>query len=176
MDTIAERILEIVERNGGNMSAFARRINVTPAYISKLKNDPSRIPSDRVLIDICREFDINEEWLRYGTGTMEKQRSRSQEIINFAKTSLSGESDDFRRRLVNVLTRLNEDEWELLGSVALKLAEEAKQEKAQADSQPGRIIKIAGRDGSLEEQTLSDEDANEYLNQIDQLPDAGDDL
>lgn len=49
--------------------------------------------------------------------------------------------------------------------------------KAQADNQPGqRIIKIAGRDGSLEERALTDEDANEYLQKTDQFPDAGDDL
>ena len=61
METIAERIIEVVNLNGGNMSAFARRINVTPAYISKLKNDPTRIPSDRTILDICNEFGINEE-------------------------------------------------------------------------------------------------------------------
>lgn len=70
MKTIAERILEVVEATGGNMSAFARRIDVTPAYISKLKNEPDRVPSDRTLSDICKEFNVNPKWLRDGTGVM----------------------------------------------------------------------------------------------------------
>lgn len=66
MKTIAERILEIVEDNGGNMSSFARRIDLTPAYISKLKNEPNRIPSERTIADICKEFNVNPKWLREG--------------------------------------------------------------------------------------------------------------
>lgn len=70
MSTIAERIIKIVESTGGNMSAFARRIDVTPAYISKLKNEPDRVPSDRTLSDICKEFNVNMKWLRDGVGPM----------------------------------------------------------------------------------------------------------
>lgn len=68
---IAERILIVVEKNGGNMSDFARNLNVSPAYISKLKNNPERNPSDRFLKDICRTYHINEEWLLTGEGEME---------------------------------------------------------------------------------------------------------
>lgn len=63
MKTIAERIMEVVEEKGGNKSDFARKINVTPAYISKLGKDPNCIPSDRTIADICREFNISELWL-----------------------------------------------------------------------------------------------------------------
>lgn len=176
MGTIAERIIEIVDLNGGNMSAFARKINVTPAYISKLKNDPTRIPSDRTISDICREYGINENWLRYGTGPMYSQSSREREIEELMSSTLNG-STDFKKRVVQAICSRSEEELELLEKLLWDIVynlQDAK--KAQADSQPGRIIKIAGRDGSLEEQTLTDEDANEYLNRIDQLPDAGDDL
>lgn len=93
METIAERIIEVVNLNGGNMSAFARRINVTPAYISKLKNDPTRIPSDRTILDICNEFGINEEWLRYGTGVRESNASRKEEIETLLGATLKGSKE-----------------------------------------------------------------------------------
>ena len=70
LDSIASRIIKIAEDNHLNKSEFARRINVTPAYISKLSKQPDSVPSDRTISDICRVFNINEEWLRTGTGSM----------------------------------------------------------------------------------------------------------
>ena len=70
METIANRVIKIVEATGGNKSEFARKINLTPAYISKLDKQPDRIPSDRTIADICREFNVSETWLRTGDGEM----------------------------------------------------------------------------------------------------------
>lgn len=70
MDSIASRIIKIADDNRLNKSEFARRINVTPAYISKLSKQPDSVPSDRTISDICRVFNVNEEWLRSGTGPM----------------------------------------------------------------------------------------------------------
>lgn len=52
METISQRIIKIVNALGGNKSEFARRINLTPAYISKLDKKPDMIPSDRTITDI----------------------------------------------------------------------------------------------------------------------------
>ena len=70
MDTIATRILQVVEENGGNMSDFARSIDVTPAYISKLKNKPDSVPSTDVIKRICDKYNVREQWIRTGEGPM----------------------------------------------------------------------------------------------------------
>ena len=44
---------------------FGERIGVTKSTISLLERK-LRNPSERVIRDICREFNINEEWLRNG--------------------------------------------------------------------------------------------------------------
>lgn len=75
MDSIASRIIKVADDNQLNKSEFARRINVTPAYISKLSKQPDSIPSDRTISDICRVFNVNEEWLRTGTGPMYAERN-----------------------------------------------------------------------------------------------------
>ena len=129
MDTIASRIIKLVEVSGGNKSEFARRISVTPAYISKMGKQPDSVPSDRTIADICREFDVNEVWLRTGEGEMFVQRSRDEELSAFFGDLLSGEPD-FKRRLIAVLSRLDESEWELLEKMADKLMGELKKEKA----------------------------------------------
>ena len=67
---------------------------------------------------------------------MSKPINRNIEIENFMNSILRTESEDFRRRLISVLTRLNEDEWELLEAMALKLAEET--EKGQESFWPNK--------------------------------------
>lgn len=129
MDTIASRIIKLVEVFGGNKSEFARKISVTPAYISKMSKQPDSVPSDRTIADICREFNVNEEWLRTGEGEMFVQRSRDEELSAFFGDLLSGQSD-FKRRLIAVLSRLDESEWELLEKMADKLMDEMQKEKA----------------------------------------------
>ena len=58
MNTIEKRITYIVDTKcGGNRSKFARAINVTPAYAAQLYAG-DRLPSDRTISDICREFGV----------------------------------------------------------------------------------------------------------------------
>ena len=128
MQSIAERIMMIVERNGNNKSDFARRINVTPAYISKLSKNPDSVPSERTILDICREFKVNEEWLLTGQGEMFRKLSRSDEIAAFFGDVLSGEPD-FRARFIAALSRLNADQWKLLEQIADNLIEECAKKK-----------------------------------------------
>lgn len=81
LETISQRIIKIVNALGGNKSEFARRINLTPAYISKLDKKPDMIPSDRTITDICREFNVSEHWLRTGEGDMFIQLSEDADFI-----------------------------------------------------------------------------------------------
>lgn len=123
METVAERIIKVVDSLGMSKSEFARKINVTPAYISKLGKFTDSVPSDRTILDICREFDVNEEWLRTGDGEMFIQKTRDEELAAFFGDVLSGQPD-FRRRFISVLSRLNENEWKLLEDMAEKLIDE----------------------------------------------------
>ena len=52
-------------------SAFADRIGMKQNTIATYEMGRS-VPSDQAIRSICREFDVNEEWLRNGTGEMFK--------------------------------------------------------------------------------------------------------
>jgi len=67
--TIGERIAIIRDKKGLNQEAFGKIINVTRSAISNYEKGTRNI-MDRVIIDICREFNVNEEWLRNETGEM----------------------------------------------------------------------------------------------------------
>ena len=69
MDTINRRIELLINDLHITKTAFADKLKVTQAYISKLINVGGN-PSDRLIEDICEKYNVNEEWLRSGTGDM----------------------------------------------------------------------------------------------------------
>jgi transcriptional regulator with XRE-family HTH domain len=58
------------------MSEFAKRIGMTTSSISLFESGKAT-PSDRTVLSICREFGVNERWLRTGEGEMFEQTRAS---------------------------------------------------------------------------------------------------
>ena len=126
------RISQVRKHYELNQTAFAEKLSLTKNYISLIENG-NRIPSDRTISDICEKFKVNEDWLRSGEGEMLTPVNRDTEIAAFMGDVMKGEDDDFRRRLVAVLAKLDLPEWKLLEQMALKLAEEVRNEKKKED-------------------------------------------
>lgn len=122
MSSIADRIIEVVYLTEGKMSSFARNIGVSPQYVSKFKEEPHRVPSDRIIKDICEKYNVNEKWLRTGEGEMFRSLSREAEIAAGVGRILADEDDTFRKRFIAAVVEFDEDEWKLLEKMAKKLA------------------------------------------------------
>lgn len=120
MKEMNERISTIIEASGIKKTVFADRLNVSQAFVSQLCSGVKQ-PSDRTIADICREFNVNEDWLRTGEGEMFKPLSRSETIAKFAGELMKDEDDSFRRQLVEALAQLDEKEWEVLAGIARML-------------------------------------------------------
>lgn len=101
---------------------FGRRLGVTRGAITNIEFNKTE-PKQLFVELLCREFDVNETWLRTGEGEMFIKKSREEEIAAFVGNILKGEPD-FRRRLVSVLARLSVEEWILLEEMAKKLMED----------------------------------------------------
>lgn len=69
MSELNERISLIIESLGMKKTAFAERLNVSQAFVSQLCSGVKQ-PSERTLLDICREFHVNYLWLTEGKGDM----------------------------------------------------------------------------------------------------------
>ena len=66
------RILKIRKDNKLTQDAFAERLNLSKNFVWMLEKG-ERIASDRTIADICREFSVNERWIRTGEGEMYKE-------------------------------------------------------------------------------------------------------
>ena len=121
MSGINERISETIKRKKIKKTEFAQKINVSQAFVSQLCSGASQ-PSDRTIADICRVFDVNEDWLRTGEGEMFLPLTKNKKIAKFAGRTLRDESPTFQRRLVELLAELDTEEWEILERFAQKLA------------------------------------------------------
>ncbi|MBQ7826661.1 MAG: helix-turn-helix transcriptional regulator [Clostridia bacterium] len=121
MSTISERIAACIKESGLTKTAFAEKLGVTQPFVSKLCKGIS-VPSDRTIRDIADKFNIDETWLRTGEGEMLKPQSLDDELTEFF-ASLSFGGDSFKKRLISVMSRLDEDDWKTLEKLALELAE-----------------------------------------------------
>ena len=117
-----ERVLAIRKYFNLTQEEFGVRIGgLSRNYVWMIEKG-DRIPSDRTINDICREFNVNEEWLRNGTGEMFKPRSKNQVITDFWADIIK-EDNTFRKDLIEALAELDEDDWEVLAKLAKRLAE-----------------------------------------------------
>jgi len=64
-----ERLKAIRKALGLNQVEFGARIGVTPGAISRLEVGSNNL-TDQTIVSVCREFGINESWLRTGEGEM----------------------------------------------------------------------------------------------------------
>lgn len=101
---------------------FGERIGVKGTTIANYELGRNE-PGDAIIFSICREFNVNEEWLRTGSGEMFLQSNRNADIARLTKELLSEESDSFKNRFISMLSNLSVDEWEYLERKAKELAD-----------------------------------------------------
>ena len=118
------RINIIVKQSGLTKTGFGQRINVSQGLVSQICSGTTK-PSDRTIADICREFGVNEVWLRTGEGEPFQQHTREEEIMRFAVRTAKG-SDSFRKQLAFMLSPLDEDDWASLEEIYRKAAQKCK--------------------------------------------------
>lgn len=117
-----QRILKIRKEAKLNQDDFAKRLNLTKNYISLIETG-NRIPSDRTISDICREFSINEDWLRYGTEPM--KISKKGKLATYLSEIASG-NDDLIQDLIEVYMELDQTSKDTLRKIADDMAKKRK--------------------------------------------------
>lgn len=111
-----ERVKELRTALGLSAEKFGGKIGVTRSAISKMELGVCNI-SEQSIISICREFNVNEEWLRHGTGEMFNDLSQDEELAYIVGQALP-QADDFVKNTFIALGRLSQEftaeDWQVV--------------------------------------------------------------
>lgn len=95
-----ERIRELRKKLNLTMEKFGGRLGVGKTAISKIEKGDNSL-TDQMFKSICREFNVNEEWLRTGKGEMFVSDTGNELDALVKKYSLSQGVYIFIEKLVN---------------------------------------------------------------------------
>ena len=124
-----DRIKAVRKELGLNQTDFGQKIGVKQGSVAAYESG-SRSPLDSVIVSICREFNVNERWLRTGEGEMFLELSRADEIAAYVGRVLKDESAFYQQKLLLFLSRLSPEMLAELEKVADEiLANDKKEQK-----------------------------------------------
>lgn len=106
---------------------FAERIGVKRNTIAQYETGRNE-PISAVFSLICKEFNVNEEWLKTGEGEMFNQMSRDEETMKYVAQIMSDEDKPLKAAFLNAAAKIINDDrcYEVIESELLSIIEEIK--------------------------------------------------
>ena len=126
---MGERVKELRTVLGLSGEKFGEKIGVKRSAISDIERGRNNL-SEQNILAICREFNVNEDWLRTGSGEMFKDMTLDEEIISFIGEIQWDTSDTFKKRFISAIAKLNDEEWKVLEKIIVDMTS-AIEEKEQ---------------------------------------------
>ena len=124
-----ERIKILRKQLGLTLEKFGERLGVGKTAINKLEKGENNV-TDQMIKSICREFDVNEEWLRSGKGDMFV--IPDDETAAIVSNLLETKDNEFYNTVLDVLhtyDQLSPESQEVLNDLCKKLFETIKNRK-----------------------------------------------
>lgn len=117
-----KRLHELRKSLNLTLDKFGEKISLKKSTLSAIENGTGAL-TDRTISDICREFNVNEVWLRTGEGEMFVQLSRDEELSRYLGELLKDEDENFKKRLIAALVKFPSDDpfWDTLNDVISNL-------------------------------------------------------
>nr|DAV62851.1 MAG TPA: helix-turn-helix domain protein [Caudoviricetes sp.] len=110
---LKDRFKELRKELNVTQQEFADKLKISRNFVAQIEMG-SKVPSDRTIDDVCREFNVNEEWLRTGNGDMFIPGIKDKQISAMLADVMKSGEDSFRHRLVSALARLDDEGWDNL--------------------------------------------------------------
>ena len=146
-----QRVFDLRKQIGLNQAEFGKRIGVTRSAICNYENG-SRSISEQAILSICREFNVNETWLRTGNGEMFRNVPEAQ----IAQIVGEFDLDELDQRIILGYLRLSEADRaavkRLINSIATPDTTGQERTQADTDGQERTEVDIAAKVAELERQ------------------------
>lgn len=106
--TQGERVKKVRKSKEMTMEKFGERLGVTRTAISNIEKGYRGL-TEQMLKAICREFNVNETWLRTGDGDMPQKLSEEEEIADLVSNVLeNGKNNEFYGIILEIIRTYNE--------------------------------------------------------------------
>lgn len=119
------KLLKERENKKYTQKDFADRLGLSENFVWQLEKG-DRIPSDRTVADICREFGVNRVWLETGVGEPFRQKDKREELKAVFSDVLSGRPSE-KNAFIEAIAQLPDDVFPVLVKSWIAAAEQMKE-------------------------------------------------
>ena len=112
MNSINQRIDFLIKELGITKTKFSEAIHVSSG---------SKVPSDRTIADICREFGVSLAWLETGEGEMYVQRTENERMALMFADVLAEADESPRKRCIAAAMEMPPEFWDNIYEYAKKI-------------------------------------------------------
>lgn len=102
-----------------SQDTFGARIGVTRGAISRIETNTNGV-TEQMILSICREFNVNENWLRNGEGDMFIELSPTELTTKIIGKVLNTDND-FIKNFYIALGELSLEDWSMIERFIEKL-------------------------------------------------------
>ncbi|MFR4134257.1 MAG: helix-turn-helix domain-containing protein [Anaerobutyricum hallii] len=114
-----ERFKEVRKTLGLTQSEFGKSLGISNTAISKIEKGENNV-SESNIISICREFGVNEEWLRTGVGGEDNMfiklsaYDKAYNRFGYVMENASASKKAALTMLLELVYRTSDEEWDLI--------------------------------------------------------------
>lgn len=110
------------------LEVFGAKIGIKKSSLSQIENGVNNLTEQNILL-ICKEFNINEEWLRTGEGEMFKQFTEQEKLMKYTALLLKDNNSavvSAIQALIITYEKLDDASKSVLEKIALQYIENLK--------------------------------------------------
>ncbi|NEZ80360.1 XRE family transcriptional regulator [Clostridium botulinum] len=110
-----QRVKELRKHLNLTQQEFANKLHVSRSNIGNIENGIINL-SERNIKDICKTFNVSENWLINGEGEMFNTLQEDKELLNFVINVLA-DKNTFVKDTFLTLSRLDQSEWAVIEKI-----------------------------------------------------------
>lgn len=117
-----KRLIKLRKELNLTQADFGLKINLTRSSIANIETGQRGL-TDRTISDICRVFNVNEEWLRTGEGPMFRPKKGLDNELAEHIAKLIQTDDELTKAFILELLKLSPEEMEVIKKILLNVSD-----------------------------------------------------
>lgn len=117
-----KRLIKLRKELHLTQADFGLKINLTRSSIANIETGQRGL-TDRTISDICRVFNVNEEWLRTGDGPMFRPKKGLDNELAEHIADLIKTDDELTKAFILELLKLSPEEMEVIKKILLNVSD-----------------------------------------------------